>query len=54
MLLLVKKYTDTLVEQTNFKPKEALEFEINKQNETFSLNPRTNLFEEGRRLSTVT
>ena len=53
LLLLIKKHTDTLIEQTRTKPKETLEFKMNKQLQTFSLNPPINLFEEGKRLLTV-
>ena len=47
LLLLIKKHTDTLVEQTKTKPQETLEFEMNKQKQTFSFNPPLNLLEEG-------
>ena len=33
-----KKHTDTLIEQTESKPHETLEFVMKKQMETFSLN----------------
>ena len=46
MLLLIKKHTDTLIEQTRTKPQETLEFKINKQKQTFSFNPPINLVEE--------
>ena len=48
MLLLIKKHTDTLTEQTKTKPQEALEFKSNKQMQTFSFNPPINLVEEGK------
>ena len=48
MLLLNKKHTDTLKEQTKTKPQETLEFKMNKQMQTFSFNPPINLFEEGK------
>ena len=35
MLLLFKKRTDVLTEQTKTRPQETLEFKLNKQNETF-------------------
>ena len=38
-LLLLKKYADTLIEQTKTKPQETLEFKMNKQTQTFSFNP---------------
>ena len=48
LLLLIKKHTDTLIEQTKTKPQETLEFELNKQKQTFSFNPPINLLEEGK------
>ena len=30
LLLLIKKHTDTLIQQTKTKPQEALEFKLNK------------------------
>ena len=53
MLLLIKKHTDTLIEQTKTKPQETLEFKMNKQMQTFSFNPPINLVEEGRWLLAV-
>ena len=47
LLLLIKKHTDTLTEQTKTKPQETLEFKMNKQMQTFSFNPPINLNEEG-------
>ena len=47
-LLLIKKHTDTLIEQTKTKPQETLEFKMNKQMQTFSFNPPRNLVEEGK------
>ena len=38
LLLLNKKHTDTLIEQTKTKPQETLEFKVNKQLETFSFS----------------
>ena len=46
LLLLIKKHTDTLIEQTKMKPQEALDFKMNKQLPTFSFNPPMNLIEE--------
>ena len=46
LLLLIKKHTDVLIEQTKTKPQETLEFKMNKQMQTFSFNPPINLFEE--------
>ena len=45
MLILRKKHTDTLIEQTRTKPPETLEFKMSKQLETFLLNPAINLVE---------
>ena len=53
LLLLVKKHTDTLIEQTKTKPHETLEFKMIKQMQTFSFNPAINLFEEGKWLLAV-
>ena len=53
MLLLIKKHTDTLIEQTKTKPQETLEFEMNKQMQTFSINPPKNLVEEDKWLLAV-
>ena len=54
LLLLIKKHTDTLIEQTKTKPQETLEFKMNKQMQTFSFNPPINLVEEGKWLLAVT
>ena len=48
LLLLIKKHTDTLMEQTKTEPHETLEFKMNKQMQTFSFNPPINLVEEGK------
>ena len=48
LLLLIKKHTDTLIEQTKTKPQETLEFRMDKQMQTFSFNPPINLLEEGK------
>ena len=53
LLLLIKKHTDTLIEQTKTKPQETLEFKMNKQIQTFSFNPPINLFEEGKWLMAI-
>ena len=53
LLLLIKKHTDTLIEQTKTKPQETLEFKMNKQMQTFSFNPPINLVEEGMWLMAV-
>ena len=54
LLLLIKKYNDTLAEQRKAKPQETLEFKLKKQMETFSFNPTINLSEEGKRSLGVT
>ena len=48
LLLLNKKHTDTIFEQTKTKPIETLEFKMNKQTQTFSFNPPMNLVEESK------
>ena len=53
LLLLNKKHTDTLIEQTKTKPQETLKFKMNKQTQTFSFNPPINLVEEGKWLLAV-
>ena len=53
LLLLIKRHTDTLVEQTKTKPEETLEFKMNMQMQTFSSNPPINLVEEGKWLIAV-
>ena len=54
LLLLIKKHTDTLIEQTKTKPQETLEFKMIRSKQTFSFNPPTNLVEEGKWLLGVT
>ena len=53
LLLLFKKHTDTLIEQTKTKPQETLEFKMNKQSQTFLFNPPIILIEEGKWLIAV-
>ena len=53
LLLLMKRHTDTLIEQTKTKPQETLEFKMKKQMQTFSFNPPINLVEEGKWLMAV-
>ena len=53
LLLLIKKHTDTLIQQTKTKPQETLEFKMDKQRQTFSFNPPINLIEEGKWLLAV-
>ena len=48
LLLLIKKQTDTIIEQTKTKPQETVEFKMKKQMQTFSFNPPINLVEEGK------
>ena len=45
LLLLIEKQTYILYEQTRTTPGESLEFSMNKQTETFSFSPPTNLIE---------
>ena len=53
LLLLFKKHTVTLIEQTRTKPQETLEIKMNKQTQTFSFNPPINLIEEDKWLLAV-
>ena len=53
LLLLIKKHTDTLIEQTKTKPQETLEFKMDKQMQTFSFNPPIYLVEKGKWLMAV-
>ena len=53
LLLLFKKHTDTLIEQTKTKPQETLEFKLIKQMQTFSFSLPINLVEEGKWLLPV-
>ena len=54
LLLLIRKHTDTLIEQTKTKPQETPDFKMKKQMGTFSINPPINLVEEGKWLLGVT
>ena len=54
LLLLIKKHTATLIEQTKTKPQEALEYKVDKQMQTFSFSPPVNLVDEGNWLIGVT
>ena len=54
LLLLIKRHTDTLIEQTKTKPQETLEFKVIQSKQTFSFIPRINLVEEGKWLLGVT
>ena len=53
LLLLIKKHTDTLIQQTRTKPQETLEFKMNKQMQTFLFSPPINLIEESKWLLAV-
>ena len=53
LVLLIKKHTDTLIEQTKTKPQETLEFKMNKQRQTISFNTPINLVEEDKCLLAV-
>ena len=46
--LLKRKHKQVLIAQTKTKPQETLEFRMNKQKETFFLNPSIKLSEEGK------
>ena len=46
MLLLIKKHTDILIEQTTTRPQEILEFKMNNQMQTFLHKPPIILIEE--------
>ena len=43
LLFLIKRYKDTLTEQTKTNPQETLEFKLIRQMETFSFSPPINL-----------
>ena len=53
LLFLIKKHTDTLIEQTNTRPQETLEIKTDKQMQFFSFSPPLNLVEEGKWLLRV-
>ena len=53
LLLLIKKHTDTLTEQTKTRPQETLEFKMDKQMQTFSFTPPINMIEEDKWLLAV-
>ena len=53
LLLLIKKHTDTLIEQTKIKPQDTQELKMNKQMQTLSFNPPISLLEEGKWLVAV-
>ena len=54
LLLLIKKHTDTFIQQTKTKRQETLEFKINRQMQTFSFSPPINLSEQGKCLLAIT
>ena len=53
LLLLIRKHSNTLIEQTRRKTQETLEVQMNKQMQTLSFNPPTNLVEESKWLLAV-
>ena len=53
MLLLIKKHTDTLIEQTKTRSQETFDFKMSKQTQLFSFNPSKNLVEEDKWLLAV-
>ena len=53
LLLLIKKHTDTLTEQTKTRPQETLEFKMNKQMQYFSFSPPINSVKEDKWFSGV-
>ena len=53
LLLLIKKHTDTLIEQTKTRFQETLEIEMDKQMQTFSFNSPINLIEDDKWLLAV-
>ena len=54
LLLLNKKHTHTLIEQTKSKSQEPLDFKMNKQMRPFSSSPQMKLVEEGKWLLGLT
>ena len=40
LLLLIKKHTDTLIEQTKSRPQETLEIKLKRQSEFFSFHQK--------------
>ena len=53
LLLLIKKHTDTLIEQTKTRHQETLEFKMSEQMQIFSFNPTITLVEEGKWFSAL-
>ena len=54
LLLLIKRHTDTLIEQTKTEPQKTLEYIQSQEKETFSFSPQLHLAEERKFLSAVT
>ena len=54
LTLLIKKHTDTLLEETKTKPRKLIEFKVNKQKETSSFLPPIYSVEEEKWLLAVT
>ena len=52
--ILIKKHPDTWIEEAKTKPKEKLEYQLNKQMETFFSNSLLDLSQEGKGLLAVT
>ena len=48
VLLLIKRQTDMLIEQTRTKPQETLELKMIRSKQMFLFNPPINLVEEGK------
>ena len=53
LLLLLKRHTDKLIEQTKTRPQGTVEFKMNEQTQNFSFNPRIKLLEEDKWLLAV-
>ena len=53
LLLLNKKHTETLIQETKTRPKATLEFKMSKQTQTYSFNPPIKLVEEDKWLLAV-
>ena len=53
LLLLIKKHTQTLIEQTKTKPQETLEIKMIQSKQTFWFNPLIKLLEEDKWLLAV-
>ena len=48
MLVLIRKHTDKVNEQTKSPPQETLEIKLNRQIETFCFSPTTNPSEKAK------